>query len=290
MASPALSRRRPIEDHLEELEATHSVDGTNSNQASIQVATPPQSPRSTSPHPLEAHVQQLETYETERPPFYNKSSLAPELILSAESLRHDAKTLARILISFMAYAIKTHGTSNSCNIGQFGRFEIWPGRPQEATTMASTVLNEKNIVYSKAIRYARKDLQERGLYVKKFVVKEEKKKKAVVADWVIDLTPPNVSAQYPHHTSGYHSLTNNHGNIVLPSPNDLIRLHQEAHTNMGSSRPQSRANSMPSIANNFARDGRRQSTHGHAHHQQRKPRVANETNEFGYLGNNCQIM
>ncbi|CCG84710.1 protein of unknown function [Taphrina deformans PYCC 5710] len=284
-------------------QALLTCDNVTANNAETetqaQEVTPPQSPRSYSPHPLEAHLLQLEEYEAERPPFYNQSTLAPDLIFSAESLRHEAKILARILLSFMAYAIHTHGTTNSCDIGIFGRFELWPNRPPEANSMAATVLNEKNIVYTKAVRYAERDLEERGLYIKRFAIKQDKKRQATIAEWSIQMTPVLVNQQYPHHnhvsSSGRFQRAST--TLGLPSANDLVRMHHESHAELrAQSRPQSRSNSHQVVVerrrttsglNNEARQQPRPNISGiHS----RGGRTNDRTNEFGYYGNKCTMM
>lgn len=238
---------------------------------------------------------QLEEYEAERPPFYNKSTLAPDLNFSAESLRHDAKALAKVLISFMAFAIRTHGTTNSCVIGVYGRFELWPNRPPEANSLAVTILNEKNIVYAKALKYATRDLEDRGIYVRKFLVKPDKKGKAMLAEWSIQMSPITTNTQYPHHQNSSRSgLTSGLSMLgQLPSGNELVRLHHVAHSQTNaSSRPQSRTNSIPmqSSREGGQSQGRTPSRSGPSGPFVRKSRKPDETNEFGYYGNNCTIM
>lgn len=291
MTTAGLALRRPIEEHLESTEshlAFPIAPDEPSGTGDTQQPSPPDSLRPSSPHPLEAHVLQLETYEAERPPFYNKSTIAPDLIFSADSLRQDARILAKILISFMAYAIRTHGTTNVCQIGLFGRFEIWPDRPHEANTIPITVLNEKNIIYAKALIYARRDLQDRGLYIRKFVVKDDKRKKATIADWAVEFVPIQRQAP-PHQQAG-----NRQAPYLPPSANELLRLHREIHTARSSPRP-TRANSAP-----FAHPAQQSTNH--------RPRTltatdrantmattsrknrAGEPNEFGHYGNTCKIM
>lgn len=283
-----LALRRPIEEHLESVEshlAFPIASHDDSDAGNMQQPSPPDSLRPSSPHPLEAHVRQLETYETERPPFYNKSTIAPDLNFSADSLREDARVLAKILISFMAYAIRTYGTTNVCQIGLFGRFEMWPDRPPEANTMPITVLNEKNIIYGKALIYARRDLQDRGLYIRKFVVKDDKRKKATTADWVVDFVPIQRSAQ---------NNQNGARPYVPPSTNELLRLHREQRATPISPRPL-RANSVPAAhTQNYAVNPRprtltvsdRSSTSGVNPRTNRPGHI----NEFGHYGNNCKIM
>lgn len=243
----------------------------------------PETPRASSPHPLEAHLQQLETYETERPPFYNKSTLAPDLVFSAESLRQDAKILAKVLVSFMAYAVKNHGTTGSCNICVWGRLEMWPDRPVEANSMASTILNDRNLVYCKALKYARKDFQDRGLWVKRFLVREDKKRHVSVADWTVDWNPP----------------ADLQTGRVAPSPNDLIRLHQESHNaryravnprspQRASTAPVTPTATLPGL--NLNRVIGRLGNGERRGQPAKRSRKSHETNEFGYYGNNCVMM
>ena len=308
MSLPSTPLRRAVEDQFDVAlpdspRTTHARTSLpeDASESNTQVATPPQSPRSASPHPLEAHVLQLEQYEVERPPFYNQSTIAPNLIFSADSLRQDARILAKILVSFMAYALTTHGTTNSCEIGNFGRFEPWPGRPSEAKQMAATVLNEKNIVYLKALKYTRRDLEDRGLYLRKFSIRDGKKLKVIIADWIVDMTPVTQNSQYPHHTNnhllsnglieGHQSRRSSVASYPLPTANELIRMHQAAHSSNGQySRPQSRMQSMTlTEERDFPSPPRSRPQRSSPAHI-RKTRNANDLNEFGYYGNKCNIM
>lgn len=162
----------------------HNFNSSSSNTDSIISASREALER----HPLEAHLMQLELEEIDRPPVYNASKLAPEIILSADSLKQDAKSLGRILVTFLAYAIKTHGTTGNIAIASFGRFEQWQGRPAEAEKLAATTLNEKNLIYQKALKYAKADMTERGLWVRRFSLREEKKKCRITVEWVVEFS------------------------------------------------------------------------------------------------------
>lgn len=271
MSSAVPQRRQAIDDHLE-------LHTTAADEAlSVPGVAAPTTPRPLSPHPLEAHLQQLETYETERPPFYNKSTLAPDLIFSADSLRQDARILAKVLVSFLAYAIKTHGTTGSCIIGLWGRFEMWPERPTEANNMTTSMLNEKNLVYSKAIKYTRKDLQDRGLWIKKLSVRDDKKRSNTVAEWAVDWHPPASGSTYQP-----------------PSANELIRLHQQSHSERYSAhnanRPMQRAQSGPSMTVHGLNRMMGRANNDRPSLPRKRSRKRSDTNEFGYYGSNCVLM
>lgn len=139
-------------------------------------------------HPLEAHLMALEMEESARPPTYSTSKLVPDLNFSADSLRQDSIALARVLVSFIAYAVRTFGTIGTAELAAFSRFEKWQDRPVDADRFPATILNERNLVYREALKIAKDDVTERGLWVRKFALREEKKKNKIMAEWVIEFS------------------------------------------------------------------------------------------------------